>query len=41
MKICARCQEVIRPGEPYDSHDKFSSSAGGIVIYIHRVCPKE
>lgn len=34
--ICARCDKPIRPGEPYDPVDKFSPSAGGMVLHVHR-----
>lgn len=37
--ICGRCDRAIMVGEPYDEHDKVSSSAGGITIYLHKRCP--
>lgn len=41
MKTCEKCCRMIRPGEPYTSHDKLSTSAGGWTIYIHKECPPE
>lgn len=37
--ICGRCDRAIVAGETYDEHDKVSSSAGGITIYLHKRCP--
>lgn len=34
--ICARCDQPIRDGEPYEVLDKFSPSGGGITGVIHR-----
>jgi hypothetical protein len=33
--ICGRCDQPIRPGEEYSTHDMPSSSAAGITIYRH------
>lgn len=41
MKLCERCGHFIRTDEPYTSHDKTSSSAGGITIHVHVDCPEE
>lgn len=34
--LCERCGKAIRPGEEYDTVDKFSPSGGGISGVIHR-----
>jgi hypothetical protein len=39
--ICGKCDQTIRVGEDYDGHDKVSSSAGGITIYLHKQCPSQ
>lgn len=41
MKICEKCCRMIRPGEAYTSYDKLSTSAAGLTIHIHVVCPPE
>jgi hypothetical protein len=41
VKWCERCGHLIQPGEEYTSHDKTSSSAGGITVHVHVVCPEE
>lgn len=37
--ICGKCHLTILPGEAYTEHDKLSTSAGGITIRLHVVCP--
>jgi hypothetical protein len=39
VKFCEKCGRMIQPGEEFESHDKFSSSAGGLTVYLHVVCP--
>jgi len=41
VKICEKCCRMIRPDEPYTTHDKTSMSAGGLTVYIHKECPPE
>lgn len=36
--MCGACDRMIRFGEEYDGHDKVSSSAGGITVYLHKKC---
>ena len=36
IRICARCQEWIEPGEEYETRDVFSQSGPGGVIYLHK-----
>ncbi|MFE9764599.1 hypothetical protein ACFYPC_08730 [Streptomyces sp. NPDC005808] len=35
MKICGRCDEPIRPGQPSTEHPIDSPSLGGTVVYRH------
>ncbi|WP_345043380.1 hypothetical protein [Streptomyces sannanensis] len=37
--ICGRCDQHIRPGEPYTEHPVHAASAAGTTIYRHDVCP--
>lgn len=37
--ICARCQQPILPGEDYEALDKFSDSAAGVTLHVHKTCP--
>lgn len=39
MRFCEKCSRMIQPDEEYRSHDKFSSSGGGITVHLHAVCP--
>lgn len=34
--FCSRCDKPIRPGQKYDTVDKFSPSAGGATLYLHK-----
>jgi hypothetical protein len=36
VTICARCDQPIRDGEPYDEVDKFSPSGAGATLLVHR-----
>ncbi|GHH87129.1 hypothetical protein GCM10018793_61740 [Streptomyces sulfonofaciens] len=38
--ICVRCDQGIRPGEPYDSHIHHGASGPGTTNYSHKQCPK-
>lgn len=33
--ICARCDEPILPGEPYETRPIMTNSGPGITIYLH------
>ncbi|MFC8201264.1 hypothetical protein ACFUTV_38590 [Streptomyces sp. NPDC057298] len=35
MKICGRCDQSIRPGQPYTTHDIPSPSGPGATVYRH------
>ncbi|SDM77849.1 hypothetical protein [Streptomyces wuyuanensis] len=37
--ICAKCQQGIRRGEPYETRDIHAASASGTVVHFHVVCP--
>lgn len=41
VNFCGRCDEPIRPGEQYTTHDILSPSAGGATVYRHvELCKK-
>ncbi|WP_329545582.1 hypothetical protein OG548_14485 [Streptomyces sp. NBC_01356] len=35
MKICGRCDQPIREGQPHTEHSVDSPSLGGTVVYLH------
>lgn len=35
MRICARCDRLILPGEKAETVDKPSPSGGGITLFVH------
>ncbi|WP_455356879.1 hypothetical protein [Streptomyces sp. SYSU K217416] len=37
--ICGKCDQPIKPGEPYRSYDIDRASGAGLTIRQHRVCP--
>ncbi|MFE1127738.1 hypothetical protein ACFXIY_10830 [Streptomyces albidoflavus] len=39
MKICARCDKAIRPGEEYDTTVVHGNSVGQPTVIRHRDCP--
>ncbi|WP_258564741.1 hypothetical protein [Streptomyces himalayensis] len=39
MKICAKCDQVIRPDEPHDEIPVDSASLAGTTMYRHKTCP--
>lgn len=38
-KYCTRCDQVIRPDEPYDTHVHHGATMAGHTTYSHRQCP--
>lgn len=40
MRICARCDRLILPGEKAETVDKLSPSGGGITLVVHPVLCK-
>jgi hypothetical protein len=39
VKICAKCDQTIKPGEPHDEIPVESLSLAGTTLYRHKVCP--
>lgn len=39
--ICVRCDQGIRPDEPYDSHHHDSASLAGRINHSHQLCPQD
>jgi hypothetical protein len=39
VKFCEKCSRMIHPGEPCTSYDKLSTSAAGLTVHMHKVCP--
>lgn len=38
--ICGRCDQPIRPGEPYDVFVMPGASRSGVIVHLHAVsCP--
>jgi hypothetical protein len=38
-RICVRCDQGIRPDEPYDAHVHHGATPAGWTNYSHRSCP--
>ena len=39
MKFCVRCDQPIRPGEPYDTHIHHGATLAGCTNHSHQTCP--
>ncbi|MEU8756195.1 hypothetical protein AB0C88_37485 [Streptomyces chartreusis] len=39
--FCGRCDQPIRPGEPFEARDILSPSSAGTTVYLHKnLCVK-
>ncbi|WP_328436846.1 hypothetical protein OHA71_06280 [Streptomyces sp. NBC_00444] len=39
--MCARCDQPIKPGQPYETHDIPRPTGAGATVFLHkRLCPR-
>jgi hypothetical protein len=41
MKICGRCDQTIKPGEPHTEHDIHAPTGPGSTVHWHLACPSK